>query len=312
MLFGNLLHYLYPVLINIQLSEPIKNSELDALMNLLDEPNEDNFGSIREKIASYGKEAIPLLEEAWLNSENDDNIKRIEDLIDQIRFNDLYFELANWSKFYSNDLIKAFMLLSTFRYPDLDEDKYLQKIDKLKQDMWLELNENLTALERVKVINHIFYDIHKFRGQLPHQTNLNAFFLNDLLDSNKGSATSLGILYIALAQDLNIPVFGVNLHKHFILAYMDDTIPIKEPDDYDKDEVLFYIASVNKGSIFTKKEINRYIDQMKIDQKPEYFVPCSNIKIIHRMMEEMVGAYEKEGKPDNADQLAQLLEALDH
>jgi hypothetical protein len=288
-----------------------KNNELQALMNLLDEPNEDNYGSIRDKITSYGLEAIPLLEEAWLNSMNDDKVKRIEDLIDEIRFNDLYFELANWAKFYANDLLRAFMLLTTFRYPDLDEEKYLQKIEKLKQDVWLEMNENLTALEKVKVMNHIFYDIHKFRGQLPHQTTLSAYFLNDLLDTNKGSAISLGILYITLARELSIPIFGVDLYKHFILAYMDDTTPPKEPENYRQEDVLFYIASVNKGSIFTRNEINRYIEQTKIESKPEYFLPCNNKHIIHRLIEEMITAYNKEGKQDKADLLAHLLKALD-
>ena len=286
------------------------NAELAALMNLLDEPSEDNYRSIRKKITHYGKEAIPLLEEAWLNAFNGDNVKRIEELIDEIRFNDLYFELENWARFYTNDLIKAFLLLTSFRYPDLDVDKYLLKIEKLKQDMWLEMNENLTALEKVKVMNHIFYDIHKFRGQLPSQTNLNAFFLSDLLDVHKGSAVSLGIIYIALAQALNIPIFGVDLYKHFILVYMDDTIPIKEPEAYSNEEILFYIAVVNKGSVFTKNEINRYIKQMKIEPKPGYFVPCNNTHIIRRLMEEMIGAYNKKGDQDKADLLAQLISAL--
>ena len=116
-----------------------------------------------------------MLEDAWLNSMEADNAGRIEHLIDEIRFNDLYFDIENWVKFHNNDLIKAFILIK-FRYPDLDEEKYLNKIEKLKQDVWLEMNENLTALEKVKVINHIFYDIHSFRGQLPNQTGLTDFF----------------------------------------------------------------------------------------------------------------------------------------
>lgn len=287
-----------------------ENKELSALISLLDEPNEQNFGSIKHKISSYGLEAIPLLEDAWLISMESENAKRIENLIEEIRFNDVYFELENWVKFHSNDLIKAFFLISKFRYPDFDEDKYLQKIEKLKQDIWLEMNENLTALEKVKVLNHIFYDIYKFRGQLPNKTGINAFFLNELLDSNKGSAIALGILYSSIAQNLNIPIFGVDLHLHFILAYMEDNQEIKNVEDYNEDEVLFYIAVVNKGSVFTHKEVSRYLDQLKLKSKSEYYIPCSNINIIQRLINDMISAYRKEKMDDKAELLIQLLDAL--
>ena len=287
------------------------NKELNALISLIDEPNEEMYSSIRKKISSYGKEAIPFLEEAWLHAINGEDIERIETLIDDIRISDLYFELNNWSQFYSNDLIKAFVLLTKFRYPDLDEEKYLEKINKMRQNIWLEINQDLTALEKIKVLNHIFYDIYQYRGQLPQNINLNAYFLNDLLDSKKGSAIALGILYISIAQSLDIPIFGVDLHHHFALAYMDDTIETKAPDEYTIEEVLFYIAVVNKGSVFTKNEIRRYVKQMKIEEQPEFFLPCNNIHIIRRLINEMISVYEKEGKHDKSHMLAKLLEALD-
>ena len=287
------------------------NKELNALISLIDEPNEEMYSSIRKKISSYGKEAIPFLEKAWLHAINGEDIERIETLIDDIRISDLYFELNNWSQFYSNDLIKAFVLLTKFRYPDLAEEKYLEKINKMQQNIWLEINQDLTALEKIKVLNHIFYDIYQYRGQLPQNINLNAYFLNDLLDSKKGSAIALGILYISIAQSLDIPIFGVDLHHHFALAYMDDTIETKAPSEYTIEEVLFYIAVVNKGSVFTKNEIRRYVKQMKIEEQPEFFLPCDNVHIIRRLINEMISVYEKEGKHDKSHVLAKLLEALD-
>ena len=286
-------------------------NELNALISLIDEPNEDMFFSIKEKIASYGSEAIPFLEEAWLQAIDEGDVERIESLIDDIRFTDLFNELANWSQFFSQDLIKAFMLLSKFRYPDLDVEKYYEKINKLRQNIWLEINPDLTALEKVKVLNHIIYDIHKFRGKLPIQVGLNDFFLNDLLDSKKGSAIALGILYIHLAQSMDIPLFGVDLHHHFVLAYMDDTIAFKEAEDYTRDEVLFYMAVFNKGSIFTNKEIKSFLKKIEFEEKPEYFLPCSNKLIIKRLMMELISTYAIEKKQDKADLLSRLVRALD-
>jgi regulator of sirC expression with transglutaminase-like and TPR domain len=287
------------------------NKELSALVSLIDEPNEEIFHSIRTKIAGYGTEAIPLLEDAWLNVLNEEYSRRIEELIDEIRLDDLYFELVNWSNFYSNDLIKVFMILSKYRYPDLDEDKYREKFDKLRRDVWLEINDHLTALEKVKVLNHIFYDIHHFRGMRQQKENIQAFCINEVMDSHRGNAISLGILYIAIAQKLNIPVFGVDLLKHFILVYMDDSITIKVAEKYTEDDVLFYINALNKGAVFTKREIKQYINQMDIQSKEEYFLPGTNIVLVKRFIEEMSSAYAQDKQFKKAEEVIGLLKALD-
>lgn len=287
------------------------NKELSALVSLIDEPNEEIFHSIRERIAGYGTEAIPLLEDAWLNDLNEEYTRRIEELIDEIRLDDLYFELVNWTNFYSNDLIKVLMILSKYRYPDLDEDKYREKFEKLKRDAWLEINEHLTALEKVKVLNHIFYDIHHFRGMRPKKENIQAFCINEVMDSHRGNAISLGILYIAVAQKLNIPVFGVDLLKHFILVYMDDSMTIKSAEKYAEEDVLFYINALNKGAVFTKREIKQYIKQMDIQSKEEYYLPGTNIAIVRRFIEEMSSAYAQDNQLKKAEELIGLLKALD-
>ncbi|HEY9115001.1 MAG TPA: transglutaminase-like domain-containing protein, partial [Bacteroidales bacterium] len=227
------------------------------------------------------------------------------------RLDDLYFELVNWSNFYSNDLIKAFIILSKYRYPELDEEKYIQKFDKLKKDAWLEINDHLTALEKVKVLNHIFYNIHHFRGLRPNKENIQAFFINEVLDTHRGNAMSLGILYIAVAQKIQVPVFGVDLLKHFILVYMDDTMEMKTADQYTEDDVLFYINALNKGAVFTKREINQYISQMDIKAKEEYFIPGTNVSIIKRFIEEMSSAYAQDNQLKKAEELIGLLKAFD-
>lgn len=287
------------------------DKELNALISLIDEPNEEMFSSIRDKISTYGKGAIPFLEEAWLQAVNADDVDRIEGLIDDIRFTDLYFELQNWAEFHSNDLIKAFLLLTQFRYPDLDVEKYSEKVNKLRQNIWLEINPNLTALEKVKVLNHIFYGVYKFRGKLPIQVKLNDYFLNDLMDTQKGSAIALGILYVSIAQSMDIPIFGVDLHHHFILAYMDDTFETGDASSYSHDDVLFYIAMINKGSIFTNKDIKRFLKQVEIEEKPRYFLPCSNKQIIRRLIGEMISVYSINKKQDKTEFLENLLGALE-
>jgi regulator of sirC expression with transglutaminase-like and TPR domain len=290
--------------------KPTTNKELGALISMLDEPEGTVYDRIREKIFSYGSEAIPLLENAWENAFDAIIQQRIEDLIHEIQLDDLFDELHNWSRFGHADLFKGYLLLTRFQYPDLDEDKLIKEIGRISQDVWLELNPDLTALEQVKVINHILFDIHGFKGNKANIQSPDNYYLKNLLESKKGTPLSLGLLYVIIAQSLKIPVFGVDLPRHFILSYNDRIKNVYE-EGKSEEKVIFYINPFNKGALFTRNEIELFIKQMNLEAKESHFQPCDNVSIIKRTINELCLAYEKAGNNDKIKDLKFLLRAFD-
>ena len=141
-----------------------QNKELKALIDLLDEPNESVFESIKKKILSYGSNVVPFLEDAWQNSFNDLIHERIENIIYKIRLEKTANELRSWSEKDENDLLEGFIIVSKYQYPDLEKEIILKKLEQIVKDAWLELNNELTALEKIKVINHIIFKVHGFKG----------------------------------------------------------------------------------------------------------------------------------------------------
>lgn len=283
------------------------NKEFTALINLLDEPDNSAFGAIREKIFSFGKEAIPSLEKAWENSFNNLVQERIEDIIKKIQLTNLEFEFTNWLQLGSSDLLKGFILISKTQYPDLDEEALTINVEQMKMDIWLELNDNMTALENVKVLNHIFFGVQHFDGNKINPHAPQNYYINTLLETRKGSPLTLGMLYMILAQKLKIPVYGVNLPQHFILAYLTE-MSINNPTESD---VLFYINPFNKGAVFTKREIELFIRQLKIQADLSYFEPCTNIEIIKRLITNLIFSYNQLGYPDKIEDLENLLKIIE-
>jgi len=112
-----------------------KLKELDALIRLLDEPNENMFGQIREKLVYYGSDAIPKLENAWDNSFDNTIQYRIEEIIHDIQQNQLQGELKEWKDENQFDLFKGFFLASKYQYPDLASKEIWNKIDICKEDI---------------------------------------------------------------------------------------------------------------------------------------------------------------------------------
>lgn len=285
------------------------HNELSALIRLLDEPDNTVFDKIRNKIYSYGSQAIPSLEDAWENSFDNIIQQRIENIIHSLQMDDVYRELHTWANTGATDLLKGHLLITKHQYPDLDESNIREQINKIKQDVWLEINNNLTSLEKIKVLNHIMFDVHGFTS---NKANIHApqnSYINTLLESKKGNPLSLGILYITLARDLDIPVFGVNLPQHFILAYANEVIE-KDQRVIDEHDILFYINPFNKGAVFTRREIDLFIKQLNINPDKSHILPCSNVTIIKRLIENLKYAYDKIGYPDKINMLKWLEEAL--
>jgi|AntAceMinimDraft_17_1070374.scaffolds.fasta_scaffold02286_1 regulator of sirC expression with transglutaminase-like and TPR domain len=291
------------------MTDLLKNKEVKALINLLYESDDEIYNQVKNKIFSYGIDVVPALENAWESTFDDLIQYRIENIIHKIQFDDLCIELKNWAQFKSKDILSAYILVTKYQYPDIEKDKIKTEIEKIKHDVWLELSDNLTPLEKIKVLNHIFYEIYKFRGNISNLYTPQNFYLNNLLEIKKGNSLSLGILYLIIAKNLNMPVYGINLPGHFILAYANE-LRQEKISFIDKNEMLFYINPLRKGYIFQKKQIDIFVKQMNIEPKKSFYYPCDNTDIIKRFLLDLSYSYEKSGELNKEKEIKILINAL--
>lgn len=276
------------------------HSELEALLSLIDDPDEVVYNQVRERILACGEEIIPKLENLWEHTHFGALFQqRIEDIIHHIQFDAVYNALHRWSRDGAQDLLEGSLLVARYQYPDMDETAVHSAIARIRQDIWLELNDDLTALEQVKVINHILFDVHGLRGNKKNYHAAQNSFINTVLETKKGNPLSLSIIYIILAESLGVPIFGVNLPNHFVLAY------VKKPDLYEQlsenpvpDEVLFYLNAFSQGTIVHRNEITAYLDQINLPHELQFYNPCDNRSIVRRMLANLVFSYERLGYPD--------------
>ena len=283
--------------------------EIQALIHLLDDPDEIIYQQIRQKIIGYGEDLIPELEDVWENSTLGILFQnRIEEIIHEIQFKSSTDSLKLWKESPEQDLLEGMILIARYQYPDLNEAKVRKQIDKIKQDVWIELNPNLTALEKVKVINQTFFDLYGFSGNTTNYHAPQNSYINDVLDTKKGNPISLSILYMIIGQFLDVPLYGINLPRHFILGYADDFFLNEE--DIDKGHILFYINPFSKGGVFSHQEIDYFLKQLNLTHAEEFYLPCSNLTIITRVLNNLIYSYEKLGYMDKIEELKTLKDIL--
>jgi len=117
-------------------------------------------------------------------------------------------------------------------------------------------------------------------------------------------------LYTIIAQGLNIPIFGVNLPEHFILAYVEESTHLPILAGNPSPKVIFYINPFSKGSAFSYKEIDSFLKQLKLDPDKMYYEPCSNIDMISRLIRNLIFSFEKLGYPDKSKEMQLLLNCV--
>lgn len=279
------------------------DKEINALITLLDDPDVDIYQSVSQTLMDRGLEIVPDLEKAWENSSDSSVQDRIESIIQKIQMNHVHTSLTIWLNNGATDILEGAFIIAKYQYPDLGFYEIVHAIDKIKHDVWLEINDNLTALEKVRVINHIIFDIHKFTANNSNYYSPQNSYINQVLQSKKGNPISLSVIYAAVAQKLGIPIYGVNLPKNFILAYKDeyhDLIP-------SGDEVLFYINPFNKGAVLGKKEIDLFLKQQNISPEPMFYKPCNNVEIIQRIILNLIFSYEKLGYDSKVADLQSIM-----
>jgi regulator of sirC expression with transglutaminase-like and TPR domain len=281
--------------------------EVIALITLLDDPDDGIYSEVKNRFIILGPPAIPHLETAWENSFDALMQKRIEGIIHTIQFKALQNALKHWAENEQDDLFKGCAIIARYQYPDLDENKLKKQLHQIKQDVWLELHDDLTAIEKVKIINHIMFEVHQFGGNITNYHAPQNSFINVVLETKKGNPVMLSVIYALVCKELGIPIYGVNLPQHFVLAYVNDYANLFDPSHKTlSDNILFYVNPFSKGLIFNQGDVDAFIKQLNVEPETKYYLPCSNLDIIKRLLNNLIYSFDKMGYAEKVQELKDL------
>lgn len=282
-----------------------ENKEIHALMQLIDDPDQEVFDTVAIKIMHYGKQIIPNLEHLWEQTPSESIQERIELLIHRVHFQDLRTEFQEWVKTDNPDLLTGCLLVCKYQYPELNESQVIRELEKIKRNIWLELNNYLTPLEQVNVLNSMIYSFFGIKGSEISYLQPNHFLLSQMLESKRGNALAIGILYQLLCERLDLSVFAVHVPRQFILAYFDQYLDLFAAESKENLEIQFYIDP-QQGQIYTQKDVDLYLKRIGIEETEHLFNPLSNLKIIRLLLEEYATCFNEEKDRYRKDELLEL------
>ncbi len=285
------------------------NSKLGALINLLDDPDLTVFEVVQQELLKETDKIIPFLEQKWESSFDTDCQERIENIIQNLQFKETARLLEEWliSDSDERDLLTGFIIIDRFQYPDLNHLNIRLKLENIRKKIWLELNNSLTLLEKITILNHFLFNLNEFSINFKNINSPQNCFLNQILDTKKGNPVSISIFYTIIARMLELPAQFIDFPRNPLVAIVDAKLARKVHGNGVHSDVLFYINPSNKGSITSIKEIEYHLRTNNYQPMHHYTEPKSDVNFIKLLVESLDLSYQAVNFMDKKERIQQLL-----
>lgn len=285
------------------------NRKINALIELLDDPDLTVFELVEKELLKETDKIIPKLEQKWESSFDVFCQERIENIIQNLQFKETARLLKQWLKSNSEerDLFTGFLIIDRFQYPDVNPLNIRLKLENIRKKVWLELNNSLTLLEKITILNHFLFNLNEFSINFKNIHSPQNCFLNQMLDTKKGNPVSISIFYTIVARMLDLPAQFIDFPKNPLVAIVDAKLARKVHGNDVKSDVLFYINPSNKGSITSIKEIEYHLRTNNYFPLHHYTEPKSDVAFIKLLVESLELSYQSVNFMDKKDRVKQLL-----
>ena len=280
--------------------------KLQALINLLSDPDPFVFAAVEKELLKENHNIIPALEEKWESGFDENCQERIESIIQNLQFKQTKKLIRDWFRDKEHNLLDGVLLIDKFQYPDLNQLKINQKIESIKNSIWVELSNSLTILEKTTILNYFFFNVHGFKIDLQNIQLPQNCFINQVLETKKGNPFSISILYTVIARALGLSTQFIDFPRNPLIAIADADIARKAHGNTRNSDVLFYINPSNKGAITSRKEIEHHLVTNSYAPIHQYTKPQSDSYLIQSHIGFLVKAYQSVGFSEKEEKVRLL------
>lgn len=285
------------------------NKEISALLQLVDDPDEEVYDLVSSKIVGYGKTIIPNLEHIWETSIDLQVQERVERLIHRLHFTDLKNDFSVWAKEENPSMLQGAILASRYQFPELNQTALLQDVEKIRRTVWLELNNYLTPLEQINILSSVLFNYIGLKGTEIKKVNPNDFLFSKIIETKQGNQFGNGLLFLVFAELLDLPLKAIQIPGFFALAYFKADFSFEE-EDFIKQKISYYFDP-GYGQIFSQADVDTYFEKLAgSPAKGSYFEPLNNKEALQRWMIEYSRCFDNPKDQEKKNELLELAAML--
>ncbi len=288
------------------------SKDLSFLLKLVDDPDPTVFGTVRSEIINAGTRILPDLESYLLISESPLIIARLQELISDISFEQYILDWVDWFMDEPAELFESLRLLNQFNNADLQRNKLNEQLDVYYKEIWIELHDKLTALEKIRILNHILFQRHKFEISSNYPLKPSSFFLFEAHHGKPLTLSAFSLIYLYMCRKLNLPVYSALVNEELFLCYLDS--PIREIVS-DKvmatSKPLFFISLIHQGEAVSLRQLEEFVRRRESGQIIKA-VALSDKILIKIILTQLKEAYANDKNALKEERVSRILQLWDN
>ena len=198
------------------------------------------------------------------------------------------------------NLARAALLVARAINPRVDVAASLAKLDAMAQSVRDAVADDASAAEKFAALNEYFFGREQFSGNRADYYHPQNSFLNYVLVTKIGLPITLSVIYLEIGWRLDLPVAGIGLPGHFVVAF------------FGGDDVV-YVDPFNDGQLLTEDDcldIAQVPEDDRIPFRRDYLKPMTKKAILYRMLLNLKHVYVTHQEWDRAHRVADLLVSL--
>jgi hypothetical protein len=213
-------------------------NEIVSLLKLLEDPDNKVFEAVKEKIKQDSEFFKIYLENYHSLSNNLLAIQRSEEILDEIFLQKFFEDLKNFLTDENSHLSQGAFLFETYFNRDLDKNQIEAYFDEVLRAVWIEINDNLTAFEKINILKEVIFNKQKFKKTPLLSNQLEMFNVATCLSHKKLTPVTAAMLYSMLCEQLKIPFYPLNFPSLSIIGF------------YNKEFEMLPNPDIHKGIMF--------------------------------------------------------------
>jgi regulator of sirC expression with transglutaminase-like and TPR domain len=153
------------------------------------------------------------------------------------------------------------------------------------------------------------YNYFNLRGVEIGYQHPEEFLINKQLETKRGNTIANGILYLILAELLDVPIRAINIPHQFVLGYFKTDYDFTRHVENPLYRTEFFIDPMS-GQVFTHKDVENYFKRINVPPAASYFKQLSNRRVIQFLMEEFSKCFTDEKNSYKQKELLALAELI--
>lgn len=234
------------------------DSELISLITLMDDPDSIVRKAVRDRLIERGQETVELIERQYLPGSPEDKRELYLSFLDEVKADIATGKLISLIESPQPMLDLGLYYVTRVADTTADELLYFTALEALSEEISIEIGEDKTSIESVKIFNYLFFNRFNFHHTDVQMQQSESALIDRVLLSRGGNPVAISLVYFLLSRSVGLPIYPLCFPGGFVPVYLDN-----------EGKIIFYLNIFKQGSIFLEETLMQFFEDIGMVYNPE-------------------------------------------